>query len=158
MPTSSNESAVNPQEVSVSRTINATPEKLFGILADPTLHPVIDGSGSVRGARGKPERLTLGSKFGMNMRLGLPYPITNTVVEFQENRLIAWRHVMGHRWRYRLTPTDDGQTVVTETFDWSTARSPKAIELMKYPTKHVSQMQRTLELLDAFVTNRADSL
>lgn len=150
--------STNPREVSVSRTIDATPEKIFGVLTDPTLHSVIDGSGSVKGVRGTTERLALGSKFGMNMRIGVPYPITNTVVEFEDGRLIAWRHLMGHRWRYRLEPTDDGRTVVTESFDWSTARSPKAIEAMGYPTKHVSNMERTLERLDAFVTNRADSL
>lgn len=26
--------------------------------------------------------------------------------EFDEDRLIAWRHFAGHRWRYELEPVD----------------------------------------------------
>jgi len=93
------------KSVSVEREIAAPPEKIFDVLADPSQHPVIDGSGTVKHTRGEePSRLALGTKFGMSMRLGIPYAITNTVVEFDENRLIAWRHFGGHRWRYELEP------------------------------------------------------
>ncbi|HOT80379.1 MAG TPA: hypothetical protein PKY13_10350 [Microthrixaceae bacterium] len=92
----------------------------------------------------------------------MPYTIGSTVVEFEQDRRIAWAHIGGHRWRYELTelePVDgDPRTEVVETFDWSTARVPKAIELVGYPTKHVPNMERTLEKLDAFVTNRASAL
>src|SRR3546814_13538874 len=43
----------------------------------------------------------------------------NTVEEFEEGRLIAWRHMGRHRWRYELEPTEGG-TTVTETFDTTT--------------------------------------
>ena len=36
---------------SVSRHIDAPPQVLFDLVADPTMHPVIDGSGTVRGSR-----------------------------------------------------------------------------------------------------------
>ena len=109
------------KSVSVQRVIAAPPEKIFDVLADPAQHPVIDGSGTVKSTRGQePDRLELGTKFGMSMRLGIPYAITNTVVEFDDNRLIAWRHFGGHRWRYELEPVDAG-TRVRETYDWSTA-------------------------------------
>jgi len=142
------------RQVSVSRTIAASPQTIFDLLADPTKHAVIDGSGTVKGAKGKnPERLSLGAKFSMDMRIGLPYVISNTVMEFEEPRLIAWRHFGGHRWRYELAPTADGTaTEVTETFDWSTARFPPAIEWMGYPKKHPAAMAATLERLDAAVT------
>ena len=140
------------RQVSVSRVIAASPEKIFDVLADPAMHAVIDGSCSVKGARAKEsQRLELGSTFSMDMRIGLPYVIKNTVVEFEENRRIAWRHVGGHRWRYELEPVEGG-TEVTETFDWSTARVPKGIELMGYPTKHPVAMAKTLERLDEVVT------
>jgi hypothetical protein len=87
----------------------------------------------------------------MKMRMGLPYRTGNEVVEYEPDRLIAWRHVGRHRWRYELEPVDGG-TRVTETFDWSTAISPKAIELMGYPDKHPASMERTLERLDQHVT------
>jgi uncharacterized protein YndB with AHSA1/START domain len=139
------------RQVSVSRTIAAEPAVVFDVLVDPTKHPVIDGSGTVRQPRGNPERLELGSRFTMGMRMGLPYVIRNTVVEFEPERLIAWRHWGGHRWRYRLEPVEGG-TRVTETFDWSTAGLPKGIELLGYPDKHPPAMRRTLARLDALVT------
>ena len=42
-------------------------------------------------------------------------------MEFEPDRLIAWRHFTANRWRYELTPTADGGTTVTETFDMSRA-------------------------------------
>ena len=76
----------------------------------------------------------------MDMKFGLlPYRIENTVGEFEENRLIAWRHLGKHRWRYELEPVATVATKVTESFDWSTATSPKVIELMGYPKKHPGQ-------------------
>jgi hypothetical protein len=87
----------------------------------------------------------------MDMRLGVPYRITNTVVEFEEGRLIAWRHFGGHIWRYRLDPVAGG-TKVTEEFDYRLALSPLAIELMGYPKRHGPEMERTLERLSDAVT------
>ena len=140
------------RHVSVSRVIAASPEAIFEVLADPMRHGEFDGSGTVRGSsRGNPERLVLGSRFGMSMRMGIPYRIKNTVVEYAENRLIAWQHFGRHRWRYELEPVDGG-TRVTETFDWSTAISPRFIERMGYPTKHIAPMEATLERLDALLT------
>jgi uncharacterized protein YndB with AHSA1/START domain len=139
------------RQVSVSRVIPAPADKIFDVLADPSQHPVIDGSGSVRGAvKGNPDRLTKGAKFGMNMRIGLPYRMRNIVVEFEENKLIAWRHFGRHRWRYELEPVDGG-TKVTETFDYSAALSPQFIELMGYPKKHPAAMEATLERLEKHV-------
>lgn len=139
------------RQVSVSRVIAAPPEAIFAVLADATRHADFDGSDSVKGAVGEPQPLTLGTKFGMNMRIGLPYRISNEVVEYDQDRLIAWQHFGKHRWRYELEPVDGG-TKVTETFDWSTARSPRFIELMGYPKKHPANMDKTLERLDALVT------
>lgn len=141
----------NPRQVSVSRTIAAPPEVIFDVLADPSKHRLIDGSGTVRESKGTPQRLALGTKFGMRMKIGFPYSIRNTVVEFDEGRRIAWQHFGHHIWRYELEPVDGG-TLVTETFDWASARSPKFIEMMHYPEKHPPAMARTLERLDALVT------
>jgi uncharacterized protein YndB with AHSA1/START domain len=142
--------------VSVSRVIPAEPAAIFAVVADAAQHALIDGSGSVQQARGgESVPLTLGTRFGMDMKIGLPYRITNEVVEFEQDRLIAWRHFNGHRWRYELEPVEGG-TKVTETFDWSGARIPKMIELAGYPKKHPPAMERTLERLEAVVTGAAD--
>ena len=140
------------RSVSVSRQIAAPAEVIFDILADPSRHAEIDGSGTVRGAKlDDPERLKMGARFGMKMKIVVPYDMRSTVVEFEENRLIAWAHFGKHRWRYELEPNDEG-TLVTETFDWSTALSPQFIELAGYPKKHPANMEKTLERLDAVAT------
>lgn len=139
------------RSVSVSRIIDASPEEIFAVLADPRRHPEIDGSGSVRDSIEGPDELELGSKFRMDMKLGVPYKMWSTVVEYEQDRLIAWAHLGKHRWRYELAPVEGG-TEVTETFDWSTAVFPKGIEWMGYPAKHPASMEKTLERLDQVVT------
>ncbi|QWF77457.1 SRPBCC family protein [Amycolatopsis sp. CA-230715] len=140
---------MSKRQISVTRTIATTPEKIFELLADPAQHPLIDGSGTVRAARdGGPHRLALGAKFGMDMKMGAPYKIQNTVVEFEENRLIAWRHFNGHRWRWALEPAGEVGTEVTETFDWSTARFPFLIDISFFPKKNKQGIERSLERLD----------
>jgi len=148
---------MSDRSVSGSKVIAADPGPIFDLLADPARHGEIDGSGTVLAVRGGSRRLALGSKFGMDMKLGpLPYRISNEVVEFEESRRIAWAHLGGHRWRYELEPVEGG-TEVTETFDWSTARSPKFIELMGYPKKHPANIAATLDRLAALFEARSDS-
>ena len=102
---------------SVERVIPAPPEKIFELLADPAKHCEIDGSGTVKRTKGDTERLKLGSKFGMHMKLGLPYSMESTVIEFEDGRRIAWqsrppgiggRFGGGRIWRYELEPVDGG--------------------------------------------------
>ena len=137
----------SPRFVSASRVVAASPSDIFALLSDPSRHRDIDGSGMVQRARGGSSTLTLGTKFGMDMKLGrLPYRINNTVMEFEQDRLIAWAHLGGHRWRYELEPVDGG-TQVTETFDWSTAKFPPFIERAGYPKKNLAAIERTLDRL-----------
>ena len=101
--------------------INASPEVIFSIVANPHRHRDIDGSQTIRENISGPDRLVMGSKFGMKMRLGINYRIRNTVVEYEENSLIAWRHFGQWRWRYQLKNLGNGSTEVTESFDGSFA-------------------------------------
>jgi hypothetical protein len=140
------------RKVSTSRVIAADAQAIFDVLADPAMHPVIDGSDSVKELLdGSPERLSLRATFGMKMDRGTRYRIENTVVEFEEGRLIAWRHFHGHRWRYELEPVEGG-TKVTESFDWSRARVKFFLELMGFPKSNLEGMEATLERLDALMT------
>ncbi len=102
-------------------TIAAPSKIIFDILANPYRHQDLDGSSTIRNALSGPNRLQLGSKFSMAMHLGIDYRITNTVVEFRENEVIAWRHLGRWRWRYELTALSANETLVTETFDASKA-------------------------------------
>jgi hypothetical protein len=97
--------------------IDAPASKIFEILSKPSLHPKIDGSNSVKAVNWGPDKLSLGAKFGMHMKVGIKYKITNTVVEFRENELIGWRHLGRWVWRYELKSISPNQTEVTESFD-----------------------------------------
>jgi uncharacterized protein YndB with AHSA1/START domain len=146
--------ATNAKQVSTERVIEAPPEKIFDVLADPNKHAVIDGSESIRRVASGPDRLGRGSKFGMSMRIGLPYHITNTVVEFEEGRLIGWCHFAKNVWRYELEPANGG-TLVRETFDWSNGRFTPVLNVLNVAKKNLASMEKTLERLDRYVTTGA---
>ncbi|MGA0117113.1 MAG: SRPBCC family protein [Ilumatobacteraceae bacterium] len=133
--------------VSHSVVVPAPAQDIFNLLADPRRHSEIDGSGSVKAARvNAPERLSLGAKFGMDMRIVLPYKMTNEVVEFEEGKQIGWRHFGGHIWRYILEPVEGG-TKVTEQFDWNTNKSPLMLKVMKAVDNNSKSIQKTLDNL-----------
>ncbi len=139
------------RRVSVTRVVAAPATAIFDLLADPSQHPLLDGSTSVIAVRSAPRRLSAGARFSMKMNLGVRYSITNTVVEFEEGRRLAWRHGSGHRWVWQLEPDGDERTVVTESFDWSTAHTPRLIELLGFPRRNAAGMQATLERLESLV-------
>ncbi|MBF4161193.1 SRPBCC family protein [Nocardioides acrostichi] len=139
-------------------TIDAPPDKVFAILADPRQHSRIDGSGTVLDSVTGPKRLTLGSEFSMSMKQGVPYTIKNKVVEFDEGRTIAWRHIGLHRWRYQLAPTDSGACVVTETWDISPYPGPMRVVMAKlFAKKTQAGIDATLPKLKAAAESDAVS-
>ena len=147
--------------VTVERLIPAPPERIFDLLADPVRHHDIDGSGSVVGAKEGSQRLGLGSTFGMSMRIGMPYSMVNTVIEFEENRRIAWqtrgptllgRFVGGRIWRYELEPKDGG-TLVRESWD-ITEESPATKPVVRRSANATRRnMAATLERIEQLVTS-----
>ena len=148
--------------VSVERVIHAPAAAILAIVADASRHPEIDGSGSVKQVKqGAPERLAQGSTFGMSMKLGVPYSMSNTVIEFEQDARIAWqttfagplgRFIGGRIWRYELEAADGG-TRVRET--WDITKDKQRFMLKAGPvgkqTKDV--MTKTLERL-AEITER----
>jgi uncharacterized protein YndB with AHSA1/START domain len=146
---------VTSRKVSATRLIGAPAERIFALLRDPAMHPVIDGSGTVRAVQpGGPSQLGPGTRFGMTMYIGARYKILNTVVEYEPDRLIAWRHFYGHRWRWQLEPAGPGVTEVTETFDWSTARIPLLITMSPFPRRNRAAIEESLTRLQALFTLR----
>ncbi|HUZ40090.1 MAG TPA: SRPBCC family protein [Acidimicrobiales bacterium] len=139
------------RSISVSRSIPAPPSRIFEVLADPRQHALLDGSGSVSSVKHAPVRLALGSTFSMNMKMGLGYVTRNRVVEFEENRRIAWHHFAKFIWRYELEEVDGG-TKVTESFDYD---RPWAFVIiaMGFPERNRLAMEATLERLEAIVTS-----
>ena len=98
-------------------TIEAPAQKIFDYLADPYAHAYFDGSGTVNKALRAPERLYLGAKFGMGMKIRVPYRITNRVIAFEEGKLITWAHFGRWTWSYQLESLGENLTEVTEVFD-----------------------------------------
>jgi uncharacterized protein YndB with AHSA1/START domain len=137
--------------VSDSIDVDAPPAVVFAILADPRQHSRIDGSGSVGSVIMAPDRITAkGQTFTVRMKLfGVPYLIRNRVVEFEADRLIAWRHFTANRWRYELTPTASGGTRVTETFDMTRADpvTTAVVKAAKFPERNREGITGTLERL-----------
>jgi len=132
---------------SVERVIAAPASAIFAVLADPSRHCEIDGSGTVRSATEASQQVTLGSTFGMDMKLGIGYRMENTVIEFEPDRLIAWQ-TGGRIWRYELEPRDGG-TLVRESWDIHQERFPFMVRPMK--SKTVAAMTATLERLAKLV-------
>lgn len=141
----------HPHRRAAQIVIDAPPAVVFEVLATPAMHARFDGSGTVRGRITGPDRLALGSRFGMAMRIGLPYRVTNQVVDFEEGRRIAWCHLNRHQWRYELEPVGEHSTLVTETFDGSTARWPVSLKLMRAYDNNQVAIAKTLVRLKELV-------
>ena len=145
----------------VERLIPAPPEAIFDLLADPARHQDIDGSGTVRAAMAGAERLRLGSVFGMNMKMGFGYTMQNTVVEFVDNRRIAWQArptnkvvgmlVGGRIWRYELEPVEGG-TLVRESWDISQEQVKFSVRSLRART--LLAMAKTLQQIERLVTSQ----
>jgi uncharacterized protein YndB with AHSA1/START domain len=143
----------------VERIIPVPAEAIFSLLANPRRHKDFDGSGMVRDAKNVPDTLELGSKFGMSMRLGVPYSMTSTVIEFEPNRRIAWqtyapgpahRLAGGRIWRYELEPVEDG-TLVRETWDISHERVKAVVQSAR--SKTIVGMTKTLERIETLLAS-----
>jgi uncharacterized protein YndB with AHSA1/START domain len=147
--------AMEGDTVSVSRVIAAPAARIFELLADASKHPVIDGSGTVKEATGSSEPLRQGSTFGMKMRIGVPYQMVNHVIEFEQDRRIAWQPRMrgplspivgGRIWRYVLEPLGDGATTrVTESWDLSQDTLRAFLKRGPMPEKTRENMTKTLD-------------
>jgi fructosamine-3-kinase len=89
------------------------------------------------------------------MKLGLPYTVSNTVIEFEQDRRIAWQTVLsgplgrflgGRIWRYELEPVDGG-TKVTESWDLSQDKQAFFLKNPKVGQHTAASMSKTLERL-----------
>jgi uncharacterized protein YndB with AHSA1/START domain len=140
--------------ISTEKVIQAPPEAIFALLADASRHPDIDGSGTVKQAKSDaPARLSLGATFGMSMKVGIAYSMVNTVIEFEDNRRIAWqarppgvlgRVAAGRIWRYELEPVEGG-TKVRESWDLSQDHQRRMLKLGGLPKKTEANMAKTLD-------------
>ena len=142
----------------MERVVKASPSAVFALLADPSRHREIDGSGTLVGAVEGSRRLALGDVFGMDMKAGGRYRMLNTVVELEDGRRIAWqarpdlakvaRFVGGRVWRYELEQVDVG-TRVRETWDTDDEAVPYLVNVLA-PLTRIS-MNRTMDRIQRLV-------
>lgn len=145
-----------------SRTIPASPEAVFSVLSDPTQHPDTEPTDWVRAALDPAPITEVGQIFGMEMfhvGAGGRYEIHNRVIAFEPGRTIAWQPGQfegdnwgsgGWRWRYDLTPADDG-TEVTLTYDWSQVSPETREQFGGFPVVPAEFLDESLAALDRHV-------
>jgi uncharacterized protein YndB with AHSA1/START domain len=139
----------DPWMVGAEIVIDAPVGKVFELVANPEMHSRFDGSGTVKGSLRGPKRLYLGAKFGMSMRIKIPYYITNEVVAFEEDQLIVWRHLMHWQWRYEFTRVDAKSCIVREYFDGKPSRSKRWLKITGSLEYNPRAIARTLVRLKA---------
>ena len=136
-----------PRVVSASREISAGAARIFELIADPAEQPRWDGNDNLRHADTGQRVHAVGDVFTMTLRRGGIRE--NTVVEFDEGRLIAWRPNVpgheppGHLWRWEVEPIDEKRTRVTHTYDWT-----KLTDRSRYPRARATTVERLADSLD----------
>jgi hypothetical protein len=142
----------------VNATVDAPAAAVFGVLADPSTHKDIDGTGWVREPIDGPRQLSApGQVFRVAMyHDGHPdkhYEMANQVVDLQPDRVIVWApgglaedgslELGGWTWRYDLEPLGPEQTRVTLTYDWSKVPAEVRENIM-FPPFPVSHLDNSL--------------
>ncbi len=137
--------------VSASREIAAPADKIFELIAEPSLQPRWDGNDNLAEG-GTGQRVSaVGDVFMMTLTMGSVRH--NHVVEFEEGRLIAWRpsepgqEPPGHLWRWELEPLSESRTRVTHTYDWSQLTDEKRLPRARDTT--ADKLQASIDRLAA---------
>ena len=134
-----------PERVHAMTTIEASAEEVFAVLADPTRHRAIDGTGWVQDAEDVQPLSWGGQIFRMGMfHADHPdghYEICNEVTAFDPPTAVAWKPGYiaadgeltfgGWIWRYDVTECTAGVDVRL-TYDWSQA-GPEARAILDFP-------------------------
>lgn len=155
---------MEPERVTASTTIDAAPEAVFAVLADPSAHADIDGTGWVRGSMDGEPITAAGQVFRMAMHHpnhpDQDYEIANLVEVFDEPRAIGWKpgteseagelSFGGWTWRYDLERTGPSRTRVTLTYDWS-AVGPDVREYLQFPPFRPDHLDHSLQHLSNLV-------
>lgn len=143
-------------------TVNAAAGVVFDVLADPSTHEAIDGTGWVRQSLYGKRVTETGQVFRMAMYHPNPnyrekhYEVANRVEVFDPPRAIAWQpgqgpddanlEFGGWTWRYDLSAVSPSQTTVTLTYDWSAV--PTAIrEHIGFPPFDQQHLDNSLKHL-----------
>ncbi|HEY5438760.1 MAG TPA: hypothetical protein VIJ99_07655 [Acidimicrobiales bacterium] len=157
--------------VDESRDIDASAAHIFSIVSDPAMHPDIDGTGMLRSAAENQVMSKVGDVFFMSMTHWDRgnYVMENHVVEFEQDRRIAWepvaqvsekgdfdstdRFAEPRWWGWQLKPLSDDRTRVTEFYECSRL-SDRLREFIKNGEFWRPAMVTSLENLERLATKR----
>jgi uncharacterized protein YndB with AHSA1/START domain len=144
---------MDDDSVSATAVINAPPEKIFAVLADPATHAAIDGTGWVTETVDSTPLTAAGQVFRMSMyhvnHADGNYETANRVVVFDPPSTISWAtgydagdgtlRFGGWTWRYDLTPSGPSNTTVTLSYDWSAVPDDirERIGFPPFPPEHL---------------------
>ena len=155
------------ENVSVTRVIDAEAQTIFGVLADPTTHAEIDGTGWVCEALDATPLTAPGQIFRMSMyhedHPNGQYEVVNRVELLEPPKAISWEpgsdagngtlRFGGWIWRYDLTPVGSSTTSVTLSYDWS-AVSGSIREHIGFPPFGPEHLANSLDHLAELVSTR----
>jgi len=141
----------------VTSTVEAPAGAVFAVLADPTTHKDIDGTGWLREALDDEPLTAVGQIFRIAMyhdnHPDKHYEMANKVIAIQPDRVIAWEpgsaaedgslEFGGWTWRYDLRPVRDDRAEVTLTYDWSNVPA-ELREHIPFPPFPVSHLENSL--------------
>jgi hypothetical protein len=124
---------VDQETLSATLPVAASAARVFAVLADPTSHSAIDGTGWIQKCVDLAPLTEVGQIFRMDMyHANHPngdYKVVNKIDVLDPQRAIGW--LTGHEkddgqlefggwfWRYDLAPLGPSETEVTLTYDWS---------------------------------------
>ena len=153
------------ETVSATTTINASAESVFAVLADPSRHGAIDGTGRVRDSVDDQRLTGAGQIFRVAMyhenHPDGSYEMCNQVLVFEPPRAISWKpgyvsattgelEFGGWVWRYDLTEVGPDETEVTLSYDWS-AVGPAPRQHLEFPPFPPDHLATSLSHLAAMV-------
>jgi uncharacterized protein YndB with AHSA1/START domain len=142
--------------VTAGHDIAAPAEEIFELIADPSQQPRWDGNDNLAEAPSGQRVQAVGDMFVMTLTAGAVRH--NHVVEFVEQRRIAWRPsepgrpAPGHLWRWELEPIDASHTRVTHTYDWTLLTDEKRITRARATT--ADNLQASLDRLAKLAEGR----
>ena len=157
------------ESATASLQIDAAREKVFSVLADPSAHADIDGTGWVRESLDRDRLTATGQIFRMAMNHeGHPdkdYKMANQVEVYDEPKAIAWKPGQesletgkisfgGWIWRYDLEADGPTRTTVTLTYDWS-AVPPDIRKNIQFPPFGPDHLDNSLPHLSELVSARS---
>jgi uncharacterized protein YndB with AHSA1/START domain len=154
---------VEQESVSATLTVAVPAATVFAVLADPTTHPAIDGTGWVQEPVDRAPLTEVGQIFRMDMyhaNANHPsgdYQVVNKVQALDPPHAIGWLtgyqkddgelEFGGWIWRYDLAPLGPSEAEVTLTYDWSAVPRyvrERGIQFPPFGPEHLTNSLRHL--------------